>query len=129
MRRAAAAAKASGYSSTPEHDKELVAEGKASKVIVLTTPSEADIYIDGKNAGKTPTAFYLYKHEDADRLITIKLAGYNPVEKKDRAEARSRLLRPGHLLLQFSIHLRTRPRNIHRPRPGLIPLLLHQNRV
>jgi hypothetical protein len=44
----------------PEHDKELVAEGKASKVIVLTTPSEADIYIDGKK-----------RWQDADRVLSL----------------------------------------------------------
>lgn len=73
---------ASGHDYTPEQMANLIKNGQASRCLVVTNPAGAEIDIDGRQAGKTPMAFVLYRHPDADRVITIKLAGYNTIEKK-----------------------------------------------
>lgn len=76
------ASAASGHNDTPAQMADLIKNGQASRCLVTTNPAGAEIDIDGKQAGKTPMAFILYRHPDADRVITIKLAGYNTIEKK-----------------------------------------------
>lgn len=78
---ARAAAVAAGHNDTPEQMAQLIRDGKASRCLVVTNPSGADLYIDGKQAGKTPMAFTLYRHDDADRVITVKLNGFKAIEK------------------------------------------------
>ena len=80
--KAAEAAVAAGYNASADQMTQLIQEGNASRCLVVTNPSGADLYIDGKQAGKTPMTFVLYRHDDADRVITIKLSGFNTVEKK-----------------------------------------------
>lgn len=79
---AAAAAKDAGYTGTLEAMAALVKNGLASRCVIVTNPVGAEIDIDGKRAGVSPMEFFLYRHPDADRVITIKMTGFNTVEKK-----------------------------------------------
>ncbi|MBZ5574584.1 MAG: PEGA domain-containing protein [Acidobacteriia bacterium] len=59
----------------------LVSQGQASRCAVVSTPSGAEVYIDGRKVGATPFAFILLKR-DAPRTITVKLDGYQTFEKQ-----------------------------------------------
>ena len=79
---AAAASIASGTQlRTRQEQTEVLKSGQASRCIIATTPGGAEIYIDGNRAGKSPMAFALIRHGDTPRVLTIKLAGYMPIEK------------------------------------------------
>lgn len=67
--------------STPQAEQELINSGRASLCMVTTSPAGAEILVDGKRAGKTPMAFVLFRL-DTERVITIRLSGYNTIEKK-----------------------------------------------
>lgn len=54
---------------------------QSSKCLVLTTPSGADIYVDGNRAGVSPLAFALLSHGTTPRVITVKMSGYKTVDK------------------------------------------------
>lgn len=80
---AALAAVASGYPTSPQQTDEPIKGGNASRCLVITSPSGATLFVDGKLAGKTPLAFYLFRHQDTPRTLTLKLAGYNTIEKQE----------------------------------------------
>lgn len=68
--------------------QQAIKDGKASLVVINTTPSGAQIAIDGKplptsvaQKSSTPLLFALLKKE-APRTITIALDGYKPVERQ-----------------------------------------------
>jgi hypothetical protein len=63
-----------GFLSQQEMLKQIKA-GKASHCAIVTTPSGADVYVDGKFAGKSPLAFVLMQH-DRYRSILVKTEGY-----------------------------------------------------
>lgn len=75
---------------SPADLQKAVAEGKASFLIINTTPAGANISVDGKpiapttadkaTNSRTPTLFVLFK-KDAPRTIVISLNGYKPVER------------------------------------------------
>lgn len=67
---------------SPQEGAELVREGKASVVAVLTTPPGATVLVDGKKAGVTPFVFNLLRISDQERTITIQLQGYKTYEQK-----------------------------------------------
>lgn len=69
-----------GRSMSPQEQTHAVENGQASITAVFTSPSGAEVYIDGNKGGITPLQFVLNKR-DAPRAITIKLAGYKTVEK------------------------------------------------
>ena len=48
----------------------------------MTTPPGAEVEIDGNKMGVSPVAFYLLRHGDTPRTITIKMSGYKTIEKK-----------------------------------------------
>jgi hypothetical protein len=78
---AAAALAQDGHIFTPQELADAVANGRASKCAIVTNPVGADVFIDGNKLGVTPLAFVLIKRENL-RTITIKLAGYKPVERQ-----------------------------------------------
>lgn len=63
--------------------QQAIKDGKASFIVINTTPSGAQITLDGKLLAplKTPVFFALFKKE-APRIITITLDGYKPVERR-----------------------------------------------
>lgn len=77
---AAANALANGHTETPEQMLELVKQGKASRAAVVTNPPGAQVFIDGRLAGKTPITFFLFR-EETPRIITVKMDGYQPIEQ------------------------------------------------
>lgn len=77
---AAAAARPLGPPS-PEELAELIRSGKASKCVIVTEPTAAEIYIDGLKAGVTPLVFVLLKKGDAPRTVEIRMNGYRTIEK------------------------------------------------
>jgi hypothetical protein len=66
---------------TPQELADLVQEGQASRLAVITNPSGAEIYVDGNKAGISPMATTLLRYGDTPRVITIKMSGYTTVEK------------------------------------------------
>jgi hypothetical protein len=68
------AAKSAGPA-TQQELLQKVKDGTASKTVMNSTPSGATLYIDGKEAGKLPMAFFLMK-KDKPRTLTVKLEGY-----------------------------------------------------
>lgn len=78
---AAASLVEAGHAYTPQELAQLVKEGKGSKTAIVTSPADAEVYIDGNKAGVTPLAFVLLRR-DSPRILTIKLAGYKTVEKQ-----------------------------------------------
>jgi hypothetical protein len=75
----------SGEASPPTDPQELaqmVQSGLASWCGVYTTPSGAEVYVDGKTVGVAPIAFVLLKHGDTPRIITIKMDGYKTIERQ-----------------------------------------------
>jgi hypothetical protein len=77
----AAAIAHEGHQVSKEELAERIKQGLASRCAVITSPSGAEVYIDGNKASVTPMAFILSKRDDS-RVITIKLAGYETVERK-----------------------------------------------
>ena len=65
---------------TAQEVAQFIQEGKASKTAAITSPTGAEVYVDGNKIGVTPLVFALIKR-DAPRVITIKLVGYKTVEK------------------------------------------------
>ena len=76
---AESAAKSEGYHATADQMATLIKEGKASECVVMTAPHGASVYIDGKPGGTSPLAFDLFRHPDANRIITVSLKGYKTV--------------------------------------------------
>ncbi len=75
----------SGEASPPTDPQELAQMGQsglASWCGVYTTPSGAEVYVDGKTVGVAPIAFVLLKHGDTPRIITIKMDGYKTIERQ-----------------------------------------------
>jgi hypothetical protein len=60
----------------------LAKTGQASACFILTDPAGAEIDIDGKRFGKSPIGFYLVRHGDAIRVVTIKMDGYVTIERR-----------------------------------------------
>ncbi|MCX6628587.1 MAG: PEGA domain-containing protein [Candidatus Solibacter sp.] len=80
---AAAAAMANvGHAPSPQELAELVQKGQASKCAVVTLPPGAEVSIDGNKLGVTPLAFVLLKQGETPRTVTIKMRGYETVEKR-----------------------------------------------
>jgi hypothetical protein len=79
---AAAAFANAGHITSPQENEELAKNGQASKCAIVTTPPGAEIEIDGNRMGVSPIAFYLLRHGDTPRAITIKMSGYKTIEKK-----------------------------------------------
>lgn len=69
-----------GRAMSPQEQVQAIENGQASITTVVTSPSGAEVYIDGNNGGVTPLRFVLNRR-DASRTITIKLADYKTVEK------------------------------------------------
>lgn len=78
---AAAAAQPAKSGMTPELAEQLIQSGKASKLVVVSVPPGADIYVDGTKLGQTPFTILLLK-KDLDRTVTLRLAGYKDYEQK-----------------------------------------------
>jgi hypothetical protein len=79
---AAAAAMASdGKQLSPQEQVELQKQGLASRCAIVTSPAGAEISIDGNRAGISPLVLVLIKR-DHPRVITIKMDGYQMVEKQ-----------------------------------------------
>ena len=53
--------------------------GKASRCAIATTPAGAEVYVDGKFAGKAPLTIVLMQH-DRYREIMVKATGYRSYE-------------------------------------------------
>ena len=75
---------------TPAEIQDAIKQGRASLVIVNTTPSGAHVSVDGvamKSPGApnvpfvTPNIFALFK-KDSPRVLEIALEGYKPVERR-----------------------------------------------
>lgn len=79
---AAAALANAGHVTSPQENEELVKNGQASRCAIVTTPPGAEVEIDGNKMGVSPVAFYLVRHGDTPRTITIKMSGYKTIEKK-----------------------------------------------
>lgn len=77
----AAAAQPAKTGMTPELAEQLIQSGKASKLVVVSVPPGADIFVDGTKLGQTPFSILLMK-KDLDRVITLRLAGYKDFEQK-----------------------------------------------
>jgi hypothetical protein len=71
----------SGHILTSDEELNAVKNGQASLCLIVTTPTGAEIYIDGNSSGKTPQGFKLMRHGDTPRVIAIKMEGYVTVEK------------------------------------------------
>lgn len=78
----AAASASSERNDTPQQTNDLIKNGQASRCLVVTSPAGAEIDVDGRHAGNTPMAFILGRHPDGDRVITIRLAGYDAIQKR-----------------------------------------------
>ncbi len=62
---------------------EMVSSGQGSRTVVTSTPSGADLLIDGKKVGVTPMVFILLrKPNDAERTIEVTMPGYKPYQVK-----------------------------------------------
>lgn len=86
---AANAAIAAGFTATsPQQAEQLIKEGAASRCLVVTSPPGATLFVDGKLAGRTPMAFYLFRHSDGPRVLTLKLDGYNTIEKHEAPDGK-----------------------------------------
>jgi PEGA domain len=59
----------------------MVKNGQGSLCLIVTSPTGAEIEIDGDSAGESPQGFTLMRHGDVARVITIKMKGYVTVEK------------------------------------------------
>lgn len=68
--------------------RQLMQTGEASLCVILSDPSGADVYIDGKHAAVTPVTFTLRKQGDTPRVITVKKQGYRTIEKKITPDGR-----------------------------------------
>jgi hypothetical protein len=80
---AAAAALASvGHAQSPQELADLVQKGQASRCAVVTVPPGAEVLVDGNRLGVSPLAFVLLRQGDTPRTVTIKMSGYETVEKK-----------------------------------------------
>jgi hypothetical protein len=55
--------------------------GTASHCAIVTTPPGAEVYVDGKFAGKTPLEFVLVQ-QDQYRGILVKAPGYSSYERQ-----------------------------------------------
>ena len=72
-----------GHVPTKEEIAEMVKEGKASTVAVITNPPGADIFVDQNKIGKSPMVFNLIRLPDQpDRVVKVEMTGYKTVEKK-----------------------------------------------
>jgi hypothetical protein len=78
-----AIAEGSGSAQTGEGSAGLtVPERKLIKLKVVTTPSNAVVYLDGKRLGTTPNVFEVPRVDDKKGKLEIKLGGYvTSVEK------------------------------------------------
>ena len=79
---AAAALANTGHVTSSQENEELVKNGRASRCSVVTTPPGAVVEIDGNRMGVSPIVFYLLRHGDTPRTVTIKMGGYKTIEKK-----------------------------------------------
>ena len=80
---AAAAARASvGHTPSRQELTELVQKGDASRCAVVTVPPGAEVSVDGNRLGVSPLAFVLLKKGEMSRTVTVKMNGYETVEKK-----------------------------------------------
>jgi hypothetical protein len=70
-----------GHVLTEQELSQMMQNGQASLCLIVTTPAGAEIDIDGKSAGKSPQGTTLVRHADVARVITIKMEGYETVEK------------------------------------------------
>lgn len=72
-----------GHVPTKDEVAQMVKDGKASVVAVITNPPGADIFVDQNKAGKSPIVFNLLQLPDQpERTLKIVMAGYKTVEKK-----------------------------------------------
>ena len=73
-----------------------------SVVSVKSKPSGAEIYVDGQKLGETPFQFMLLRRpDDAERIITLRMSGYQDHEER---------FRPNGSPIDMSASLRTEPR-------------------
>jgi hypothetical protein len=70
-----------GKQLSPQEQVELQKQGLASRCAIVTSPAGAEISIDGNRAGISPLVLVLIKR-DHPRVITIKMDGYQMVEKQ-----------------------------------------------
>ncbi len=103
---AAAADPSLGPDVTFEELAEMARNGQASACFILTTPAGAEIDIDGKKFGKSPIGFYLVRHGDAFRVVTVKKDGYVTVERRVLPDGK-----------EIPLGLRLEPQNPQEPKP------------
>ena len=76
---------ASAQDKSSAHDQELVSAGQESYTSIASIPPGAQIFVDGVLGGTTgsiPVMFFLLRHGDTPRVITIKRDGYELYEQK-----------------------------------------------
>jgi hypothetical protein len=76
-------------SQNPDEIDRLVQNGEASRGVVLTVPPGAQVYIDGNKAGLSPVSFVLVKNGDTPHTVTVKLEGFQTVERKINPDGRT----------------------------------------
>jgi len=85
-------AQAKGDKLTPAQIAEMRKNGTGSMTMIISTPSGADVILDGRTILRTPARFVMEKKSDAARTLVISMGGYKPFEQKVEVKGQTIML-------------------------------------
>jgi len=85
-------AQAKGDKLTPAQIAEMRKNGTGSMTMIISTPSGADVILDGRTILRTPARFVMEKKGDAARTLVISMGGYKPFEQKVEVKGQTIML-------------------------------------